>query len=660
VGGLIKALSMRAPADRVFVAIVAGLAAAGLFGGALVMSPGTLDNGAPDYTFFLIMLVITAAAAAANAYHPVEWTREEMRFAVGAPTVIGLLALVGGFFRQNYTLLEVGVVGIGLGAAVAAVIWVAGKLGFGPLAVAPPPSALASYAGPPAPAPNGWLRLGSGFGLPAAWMAACILVLPFIVYIALYIPWSQPWQTQTATSGQLPAIACWHFDQKTQACDNAWPAGHTGQTLWDLTIQMYNYHNDLRASHAASSPWWAWPMDLKPVWFENANFGGDTATMIYDGGNPALWWLAIFAMGFISWQAFKRRSLGLTLIAIAFFWQWLSWARIDRAAFQYHFYTALPFYLAALAYFLAELWHGPSRRTWLLARFAAAAALIFPAATWVLKYPLCGLARVSTSDYWGNTICGSGTGNVVIEGRLLLIAVVLVLALVALGLVLWRIERSQSAGNAEPLWIPQLLVPVGIAGVLVWWIGQNGSHETVFQAALPSDGIALVLLPVLAILAFVVLTAKNPRRFVLGACAFGVIVFVALYPNLSALPLPNTIINVYEALLPTWFYGFQFSDNLQTAQTFPILGTASLSLSLVALLVAGIAAWAAWERRVAMGYWRAHPPAVAPALATQAAPGPATDPAPALATDAVPAAADPESEADELSGPHPTKDDQTS
>ena len=99
----------------------------------------------------------------------------------------------------------------------------------------------------------------------------------------------------------------------TGICDNAFPAGHTGQNLWELTIQMYNYHNDLRASHAASSPWWAWPMDLKPVWFENANYAGDTGTMIYDGGNPALWWMAIFAMGFICWQAFKRRSLGLTL-----------------------------------------------------------------------------------------------------------------------------------------------------------------------------------------------------------------------------------------------------------------------------------------------------------------------------------------------------------
>jgi hypothetical protein len=32
-----------------------------------------------------------------------------------------------------------------------------------------------------------------------------------------------------------------------------WPAGHTGQTLLDLTGQMYGYHNGLTAAHPASS-----------------------------------------------------------------------------------------------------------------------------------------------------------------------------------------------------------------------------------------------------------------------------------------------------------------------------------------------------------------------------------------------------------------------
>jgi hypothetical protein len=610
-GGLIWASSMRTTPDKALITVVAVVAAAGLFGAALTLSPNSIQSGAPNYTFFIIMLVVTAAAAAANAYHPVAWTRQELWFAVGAPVILGVLGGLGGALLGSRLLLEVGLAGIAGGPAIAAAFWFAGKLGFGPMASAPGPNDPSRYAEPAAPAPTGWLRLGSGFGLPAVWMAVCVLVLPIAVYVSFYAVWAMPWQPQTAATtasygGNLPVLYCPDADQNGYCVNgDGWPNGHTGKTLIQQTIDMYNYHNDLRASHPASSPWWAWPMDLKPVWFENANYSGDVATMIYDGGNPAIWWLAIFAMGFICWQAFKRRSLGLTLIAVAFFWQWLSWSRIDRAAFQYHFYTALPFFLAALAYFMAELWHGPSRRTWLLARFAAAAALIFPAALWLFKDPLCNLARVSASNNgFKDAICGSGTGDVRIEERVLLIGIVLVVALVALALILWRLERRQNEGQEDSFWIAQLVVPVGIAGVLLWWLGQNGPTDLVFEAALPSDGIVLLLLPVLAILAFIVFTARNPRRFVLGACAFVVVTFLALYPNLSAMPMPANIISVYNGLLPTWFYGFEFAVNLQPAQHHSPISWSSISVALVALLVAGFFAWAAWERRIVVGLRR--------------------------------------------------------
>ena len=115
---------------------------------------------------------------------------------------------------------------------------------------------------------------------------------------------------------------------------------------------MYRYHNDLTAPHAASSPWWAWPLNLKPVWFYQGSFANDTAASIYDAGNVVLWWMGIPAMAFVAYQAFKRQSLPLALILVGFLCQWISWARIDRAAFQYHYYTSLPFLFMALAYFV--------------------------------------------------------------------------------------------------------------------------------------------------------------------------------------------------------------------------------------------------------------------------------------------------------------------
>ena len=601
--------------------IAVGLAAAGvsgvLFAGALLVSPGAMDNGAPNYTFFIVMLAVTALAAAANAYRPIAWTRDELRFAIVAPPVVGLvgpvllalLLIPIGFSPTVPGVLKVsiegGLMGLGIGVAAGVAFWAVGRVGIGPLAAPPAAGSLAELAGPPSPAPDGWLRLGSAFGLPAAWTVVCLAVLPLVVYVVMYIPWAMPWQGQTAATGSLPVIACWHVSPTTRLCDDAWPADHTGQTLWDLTNAMYTYHDTLRASHPASSPWWAWPLDLKPVWFDS---GGDVPGMfawIHDSGNPVLWWMSIFGIGFVSWQALRRRNLGLGLIAMAFFWQWLSWARIDRATFQYHFYTSLPFFLMALAYFLAELWHGPSRRTWLLARVAGAAALLIPGALWLLKPELCGLARVDVSGYYQSTVCGAGTGDVIVTARIFLIVVVLLASLVALGLLLWRLERHSAEGREDRTWLAQLLVPVAISFGLIWWLGEAGPAGILFRASLPSDTLALFPVIFGVVFSAIAITAKNPRRFVLGVCAAAAIAFAYMYPDLSALWMPARIQGIYSVLSPTWMYGFFFATNLQDSSTVKIVSAESAGAVIAALFVAGVAAWAAWERRVVVGWGRA-------------------------------------------------------
>jgi len=561
------------------------------------------------------MLAVTCGAAAANAYRPVAWTREELYFAIGAPPVLGflgplVLALLFVPFGFPFSLppllkvaLEAGAVGFGVGIMAGAAFWVAGRVGFGPLAVAPRPDGPAAWVDPPSPSPDGWLRLGSGFGIPAAWMAFCIAVLPFLVYIVLYIPWSMPWQPETAATGPEPSIACWSADTYTGACLDAWPAGHTGQTLWDLTIAMYDYHNDLRAAHPASSPWWAWPLDLKPVWFDSGSDVPGVFSWIHDGGNPALWWMAIVGVAFVSWQALKRRSLALGLVAVAFFWQWLSWSRIDRAAFQYHFYTALPFFLLALAYFLAELWHGPSRRTWLLARVAGTAALLMPGVLWLLKPALCGLARVDSAEYYGSTVCGTGTGDVVITTRIFLIVVVLIAALVALSLILWRLDHRQTEGREGIGQMLQLFAPTSIAFVVIWWLGIAAPNDVLIHERLPSDWLTFIPLTCGAFGSYFALTARNPRRFVVGACAISALVFAFMYPDLSALWLPSTIQGIYSVTSPTWMYGFQFATNLQPSAAVKVISPGALIAVLAVLLPAGMAAWATWECRVAVG-WR--------------------------------------------------------
>ena len=516
----------------------------------LAVPEGSTASG--NLVFTLIMIGLTLATVVVTVYHPIAWSDDEVRLAVGGPPALGILVvftavalgkadaeIIAGPFLV--TPLTVGFALVVAGLVAYGAFQLAGRFGFGPMAPTPAPDDPRSRIPEASPAAEGWLRLGAGLGLPVAWMVVCLLAIPLGVYVASYLPWA------FIEGHQIVA---------------GWPAGHDGQTLLALTGEMYRYHNNLTAAHAASSPWWAWPLNLKPVWFYQGSFAGDTAGAIYDAGNMVIWWMSIPAMVFVAYQAFRRRSLALALILIAFLAQWVSWARIDRAAFQYHYYTSLPFAVTALAYFAAEVWHGASRRTWQLARAAAAVALMGPVILWMLRLPLCALAGVESVNK-GSQACNGNPGNLVVTPSaaalvtgILIIVIVLVRFLLVLG-------RPRADGRALE---PRSLLPLAIAAVvgvvalaLAWLLP---STDPLFSIpGLIPEVIALVVAIPLGLVALQVVTARDGRRFIAGLLAAVAVWFVILYPNISALPLPAAMVNAYQGLLPTYIYAFQFSVN---------------------------------------------------------------------------------------------------
>ena len=383
IGGLALLILARSALGRV-LAILGLIALTCVLGYMAITVPP--DSGIGNLTFLLVMMALTLVAVVVAVLHPVAWTDEEMRFAVLAPTALGILlffgalglgaldaqVVVGGFAA---TPIRVALLFVLSSLGIYVVFALAGRLGWGPMAAPPGPADPARRLEPPAPPAEGWLRPGLALGIPVVWAAICLVAVPLTVYVGSYIPW---------------ALVEGHRITST------WPPGHTGQTLLQLTQSMYAYHNGLTSPHPASSPWWAWPMDLKPVWFYQEGLAAGTSAAIYDAGNLVIWLMGIPALLFVSVMAFRRRSLALALIAVGFAAQWIPWARIDRAAFQYHYYTALPFVVAALAYFVAELWHGASAMTWRLARLAGAAVIMFPAVLWLFSRPLCAVVGVES------------------------------------------------------------------------------------------------------------------------------------------------------------------------------------------------------------------------------------------------------------------------
>jgi hypothetical protein len=571
---------------------------AGLFGITCVLGwmalavPTGSKDAMGNVLFPLIMIVLTLAAVAITAYRPIAWSDDEVRFAVGAPAAAGIFVVLGAMALGKMssglvvgpiklTPLPVGFGLVLLGGLVYLAFNRAGRMGIGPMA-ARPPAGLVSL--PADPAPDGWLRLGDGLGLSTVWWAACLVVVPIVVYVISYLPWA------AVESHQII---------------EGFPAGHTGQTLLGLTGEMYRYHNNLTAAHPASSPWWAWPLNLKPVWFYQGGFANNTAGAIYDAGNMVVWWLGIPAMAFVAWQAFRRRSLGLALILVGFLAQWVSWARIDRAAFQYHYYTSVPFIVMGLAYLVAEVWHGASRRTWLVVRAAGALAVMGPALLWLLTKPLCRIANVDAVNK-GSEACHGNAGNLVITPSVFGIVVVGLVLLVLLVRQLIVLGRPKADGTSlQPRDMVSLVITALVGGVVLAATRFLPSTDPLF--AFPGfvpELIALAALVPLGLVAIQVLTARDARRFVLGLVAAVAVWFVILYPNISALPLPAEFVNAYQGLLPTYLFPFQFAVNTVDRNgsiSFASPWFAALAVALVGAAVLVAYSSVAWRQALAGG-----------------------------------------------------------
>jgi hypothetical protein len=405
------------------------------------------------------------------------------------------------------------------------------------------------------------------------------VLIPVVVYVISYVPW-------VGLDNQL-----WRGS----------PADHGGQTLWDLTLQMYGYHNDLRATHAASSPWWAWPLNLKPVWYYQDSFAGSTTGEIYDAGNLVIFWMGLPALLFAAIAAWHRRSLALTAIVLLFLTMWLPWARIDRATFQYHYYTSVPFVVLALAYLAAELWHGPAKLAWLLARVGAAVCILGPSLMWLLRPVLCALADTAATD-GGSQVCGASVRDVTLSQRSGVVIAILVLAGIGLTLALWRAFRigpSGASGHSR-LGSPSVLVAtvlaVALAALGAAVLLTSDTERFTFQ--LSADALGAISFLVLLAPAWVVLRARDARRFALGLVAAAGLFLIIWYPNLSGLPLPNGLATAFQGLLPTWTYDFQFAVDRELPEPGGVGGTALVValITAVAIVVVMITA-RYWHRR---------------------------------------------------------------
>jgi len=154
-------------------------------------------------------------------------------------------------------------------------------------------------------------------------------VIPVIIYYINYIPYGIA-RGMTLEGGML-----WSRDYFNLVVSNQ--------------EHMFKYHSTLEATHGASSYWWQWIFNVKPIMYVNNHADGLRAA--YGGfGNPVLYWGGLLAMLTMAVRVFTHRDSKALFILIGYLSGLLPWVAVTRVLFAYHYFPSTLFLILALAH----------------------------------------------------------------------------------------------------------------------------------------------------------------------------------------------------------------------------------------------------------------------------------------------------------------------
>ena len=290
IGGIFLLVLLRSALGRV-VALVGMVGLTAALGYLAIQPDGNGSTASANITFLVMMIGLTCLLAVAFAFRPMKLSKDELRLVVIGPILLGALLILAGLAialgirgsssRLGHCWSLARPASGGCGAFAFARF--AADRGLGPLAEEQ--RLVEPGEEPPSPPPTAaWLRPGAG-PLGIAWLAALgtLMVIPLVLYIWSYAPWvaiGGRWADSPDKRGVADLIVQMVATPLNILVPGLEKASETnnGQTFVQLQLSMYDYHNNLRATHPATSPWWAWPLDLKPVWFQQGDYAGGTAS----------------------------------------------------------------------------------------------------------------------------------------------------------------------------------------------------------------------------------------------------------------------------------------------------------------------------------------------------------------------------------------------
>jgi Gpi18-like mannosyltransferase/predicted membrane-bound dolichyl-phosphate-mannose-protein mannosyltransferase len=202
---------------------------------------------------------------------------------------------------------------------------------------------------------------------------------------------------------------------------------------WAGIADLFHYYGDVMwyersvaaATHPYASPWWSWPLMLRPIaYWQNFPPQGEVAT-IWGGGNPLLWWGALTAVTITAVRALERPNPARAFLVFGYLGYLVIWIPVGRTLFLYHYMPSVYLGYLALAAIVADAWRGE-------AEMWECAALL------VTTVPACVLGL----DFW--------------VGLLAAVAMMLL----ALYLIVAEVTPDTVADMAPARWAPRLVAVV--------------------------------------------------------------------------------------------------------------------------------------------------------------------------------------------------------
>ena len=347
IGGVGLLILLRSSLGR-WIALAAMIALTGVLGYIAITPNPTVQNPQINYLFLGIMIVLTLLLAVGITVRPMRLTRDEFRFAVALPLLLGVIAVVYGAYRliagppaaagallPPTRILALGVAGIAIGVAVAGVGWYLGRRGRGPLASADDRRSRDAPSWPRRrPSAAGCVLDRASSGCRGCSPCVAITAIPLVVYVISYIPWinlGNQWFTglsRRATPARPSSTCRSRCTTTTTTCARRTRRRRRGGRGRSTSSRS----GSSRATTPAARP-----------------------RVIYDTGNIVAVLAGHPGRGLGVLAGVEAAQPGARLRgASPIMCMWLPWARIDRATFQYHVFTMLPFSFMALAYFIGR------------------------------------------------------------------------------------------------------------------------------------------------------------------------------------------------------------------------------------------------------------------------------------------------------------------